>query len=47
MSLRRLGVVALVRDADDVVAEAQREEQLGSVWDEADDPHDRERVWHD
>jgi hypothetical protein len=28
-----------VRDPDDVVAEPEREEQLGRVWDEADDPH--------
>ena len=39
---RGLGVVALVGDAHDVVAEPQREQQLGSVWDEGDDPHDRE-----
>ena len=45
--LRRLGVVAFVRDADDVVAEPEREEQLGSVGHEAHDPHDRESVWHD
>jgi hypothetical protein len=36
---RRFGEVALVRDPDDVVAEPEREEQLGCVWDEADDPH--------
>jgi hypothetical protein len=28
-----------VRDPDDVVAEPEGEEQLGCVWDEADDPH--------
>ena len=32
-------VVALVRDADDLGAEAEREQQLGGVGDEADDPH--------
>jgi hypothetical protein len=35
-----------VRHPDDLIAEAQREEQLGSVWHEADDPHE-ESVWHD
>ena len=39
---RVLGVVALVRDTDHVVAEPQREQELGSVWDEGDDPHNRE-----
>ena len=43
---RLLREVALVRDADDLIAETQREEQLGSVWDKADDPHE-ESVWHD
>jgi hypothetical protein len=43
---RLLGEVALVGHPDDLLAEAQREEQLGSVWDEADDPHE-ESVWHD
>ena len=32
-------VIALVRDADDVVAEPEREQQLGRVGHEADDPH--------
>ena len=34
-------VVALVRDADHVVAEAEREQQLGGVGDEAHDAHRR------
>ena len=39
-ALARLGrVVALVGDADDLVAEAEREEQLGRVRHEGDDPH--------
>jgi hypothetical protein len=38
-ALDRGRVVALVRDADHVVAEAQREEQLGGVRDQADDAH--------
>jgi 4a-hydroxytetrahydrobiopterin dehydratase len=35
-------MVALVRHADDLVAEAEREEQLGGVGHEGDDPHDPE-----
>jgi hypothetical protein len=34
-------MVALVRHADDLVAESEREEQLGGVGNEGDDPHDR------
>ena len=32
-------MVALVRDRDNLIAEAEREQQLGGVGDEADDPH--------
>src|SRR5690606_13833395 len=35
---RRLGEVALVRDPDHLVAGAEREEDLGRVRDERDDP---------
>jgi hypothetical protein len=36
-----------VRHPDDVVAQAEREQQLRGVGDEADDPHRRkDSVWH-
>ena len=34
-------MIALVRHADDLVAQAEREEELGGVGHEADDPHER------
>ena len=41
---RRGRVVALVRDRDKLIAEAEREEELGRMRDEADDPHPRKRM---
>ena len=39
-SQRLLGIVALVRDGDEIVAEAERVQHLGGGWNEADDAHD-------
>ncbi len=38
--LGRCGKVALVRDRDHIVAQPEREEQLGGVRDEGDDAHE-------
>jgi hypothetical protein len=36
-----------VRDADDLIADPEGEQQLGSVWHETDDSHLEQSVWHD